>query len=191
MNTKLDELYKNLSATKLFEKMPECENCHMECRGRQRERWLLKEEVGRLKDLFTNVVELDGVAFFEGGPCRHLKDGKCSIYDVRPLECRISPVKLTEQDGALYWMLTQECRAVKQADPEKLNDLKKRAFAYIERVEEFFDRSVWNEISAACKAINRFDPYTDGEDCFVLGKVKDGRFANGGSGGKGGMGTSC
>ena len=63
----LEYLYEQLDKVNIFEKMPECEDCHVKCNSARRERWLLKEEAKRLSCSLPEIVELHGALFFQAG----------------------------------------------------------------------------------------------------------------------------
>lgn len=174
MNSCLDELYAQIGQVKIFESMPECVNCDAKCNSPRRERWLLKEEADRLNGSLPDIVEINGARFFAAGRCtKLLAGGKCGIYGIRPLECRLNPVAFTEKDGRLYWMLNRACKLLKADDVERIDYFKGKAAIYIDAIERFFPPHVWAELHAINRAINSFDPYVEGEDCITLREVKE------------------
>jgi Fe-S-cluster containining protein len=51
----------------------------------------------------------DGYYILRGEICPLLKDGKCSVEEVRPLNCRIFPLALEHTGKAAEWALSPEC----------------------------------------------------------------------------------
>ncbi len=60
-----------------------------------------------------------------GETCPFLKDGDCSIDPVRPLNCRIFPLALTQQGKDAEWAVSPEC-------PE----FKKVPYEFVERAKD-------------------------------------------------------
>ncbi|MBE8539282.1 YkgJ family cysteine cluster protein [Geoglobus acetivorans] len=70
-----------------------CHECCVETEMQLSERDLKRiESLGYDRNDFS--VEVDGVRILRNidGKCLFLKDGQCSIYDSRPLGCRLYPV---------------------------------------------------------------------------------------------------
>jgi Fe-S-cluster containining protein len=111
----LDLLYKDIK--------PTCIGCKdHDCEGYV---WLLKEEAKALFNHNVPIVEINENTFFihsfeevEGSvrvdkprpPCRLRKKGLCSIYDSRPLVCRMYPVGPITIDGEVLIALHKDCR---------------------------------------------------------------------------------
>jgi Fe-S-cluster containining protein len=57
----------------------------------------------------------------EDGACSFLgADGNCTVYEKRPLECRIFPFDFEERDGVIHWMVWDSvCPARPLIDVEK------------------------------------------------------------------------
>lgn len=87
--------------------------------------WLLKDEASLLYDLNVPIVEINDSTFFihsfeevDGSlsidkpkpPCNLRRDGLCSIYDSRPLVCRMYPVGLVTVDGEVLLVLHKDCK---------------------------------------------------------------------------------
>ncbi len=51
--------------------------------------------------------------------CIFLENSLCSVYDKRPLECRIFPFDIHDIDGDLMWVLWDVCPAGAQLDIEQ------------------------------------------------------------------------
>ena len=171
----LDELYEQLGKVNIFEYMPECQECDAKCNASRRERWLLKEEAERLSCSLPDIVEIHGAPFFQEGRCTNLReDGKCRIYDFRPLKCRLTPVAFIEKKGCLYWMLNRSCRLMKTDDEVRIDYFKDRVTTFIHTIEPLFSKETWDELRTINKAISTFDPYIEGRDCITLKAVKMG-----------------
>lgn len=87
--------------------------------------WLLKEEASALYDLNIPIVEINESTFFIHSfeevdgvisiekpkpPCRLRQNGLCSIYDSRPLVCRIYPVGLVTVSDEIMLVLHKDCK---------------------------------------------------------------------------------
>lgn len=72
------------------------------------------EEVAQLEGLGVPLITLEGVAFIRrlaDGSCPMLdKPGRrCSIYEERPLCCRLFPMDVLATRAGLAWSLSQQC----------------------------------------------------------------------------------
>lgn len=171
----LDNLYDQLSKVEIFEDMPECQQCDGKCNSDRRERWLLNDEAERLSCSLPGMIEIHGATFFQEGKCVNLReDGKCRIYEFRPLECRLNPVTFVERDGRLYWALNCACKLMQTDDEVRIDYFKDRASQYIDKIEQFISRDTWRELRTINRAINTFDPYVEGKDCITLREVRIG-----------------
>ncbi len=54
------------------------------------------------------------------GDCEFQEEGKCSIYDKRPFECRTFPFDIKRINGKLMWILWKSCPAHDKIDVKKL-----------------------------------------------------------------------
>lgn len=85
--------------------------CH-DCRGQCCHMpWLAKDEL-HLADKFPDSINLIGdTAFFlDHDRCTFLDtQGRCKIYDIRPLDCRLFPLDIIEKDGEYYWCVFTTC----------------------------------------------------------------------------------
>lgn len=97
--------------TKIFEHLNFGAVCR-ECRGQCCHMpWLTQEEL-HLADRFPDAVHrVDGTAFFlERDRCTFLDEhGRCRIYDLRPLDCRLFPLDIIEEGGEFYWCVFTTC----------------------------------------------------------------------------------
>jgi Fe-S-cluster containining protein len=66
--------------------------------------WVTKEERLSELDFQASLVEIKGTHFIERSDrCVFLNEtGKCSIYQVRPLDCRLFPLDIIEIDGIYH-----------------------------------------------------------------------------------------
>jgi Fe-S-cluster containining protein len=75
---------------------------------------VLPEEKVKLESLGVPIVTVNGVYFIqraEGGACPMLsKEGRrCTIYEERPICCRLYPIDLLNRKGAIEWALYEYC----------------------------------------------------------------------------------
>ena len=76
--------------------------------------YVLDEEVEVLRHLGVPMVAVGGVTFIKrlpSGACPmlDLKNRRCSIYEQRPLCCRMFPLDVLQMDGRLQWAITHSC----------------------------------------------------------------------------------
>ncbi len=110
-----DHLYRDIGST--------CAKCKdHDCEGYV---WLLAEEAEMLYNHDIPIVEInDGLYFIHSfhevdgqvmvdipkPPCSWRKNGKCTIYPIRPLVCRMYPVGLANHGSQLTLVLHQDCQ---------------------------------------------------------------------------------
>jgi Fe-S-cluster containining protein len=88
---------------------------------------------------------IDGTAFFlNHNRCAFLdrRTGKCRIYDARPLDCRLFPLDIIEEDGEYYWCVFTTC-----PNWQKMKELLE---PFIPLLENKINSSLWRQF---CKQI--------------------------------------
>jgi Fe-S-cluster containining protein len=102
-----------------------CARCCGDVQNRKRRIVLLPSEVteicehvGLRKGDFTNPLAghepYAATMKKTGGKCVFLKNGSCSIYDVRPLVCRFFPIWLVKESSKYTFNITEECPGIGQ-----------------------------------------------------------------------------
>lgn len=131
MNPNLQWLYEQLD--KLYRGIFDsvCVTCaDHDCEGYV---WLLPEEADTLFEAGVSVVEINsGVQFIhsfpeEDGrivvdrpkpPCVLREEKRCSVYDIRPLVCRMYPVGFVTHEGIVSLVLHEDCAFTRSQDEE-------------------------------------------------------------------------
>lgn len=95
---------------KFYDACPDCKGrcCYLP--------WISKEEC-ELVSLFGDAVEkVDNTNFFlNRKQCKFLDNkGLCTIYDIRPLDCKLFPLDIIEQEGSYYWCIFTTCLGWKE-----------------------------------------------------------------------------
>lgn len=85
----------------------ECEGCFKCCYFP----WILEEEYNPHLDNFGKTVkEIDSVAFIMNfKACKYAKKNRCHLYKDRPLDCRLFPLDIIEEDGKYWWCVFTIC----------------------------------------------------------------------------------
>ncbi len=121
MIEKLNDLYISLDC--LFQGINNtCQECQYDkCSGYV---WLLEEESEMLYEKGIEIVQINNDLFFfnsfdtkDGGldieqfkpRCPFWKKEACSIYEIRPLSCRMYPLNFALEDGMLKLVLHMDC----------------------------------------------------------------------------------
>jgi len=176
MNNHLHKLYSEFSF--LYKDIKSvCVGCQdHDCEGYV---WLLKEEASALYDLGIPIVEINENTFFihsfeeaNGAisiekpkpPCLLRRDGLCSIYDSRPLVCRIYPVGLATVDDEILIVLHKDCkfsRVIKGGDKT----------IFISRVIEILKQTpkqLLNKIVDTYKKVDGISTFPNGPNTFEV-----------------------
>lgn len=90
----------------------ECDGCSKCCYFP----WLLKEEYNPHLDNFGKTVkEIDSVAFImDFTACKYAKENRCHLYEDRPLDCRLFPLDIIEENGKYWWCIFTICSKHKE-----------------------------------------------------------------------------
>jgi len=141
--------------------------------------WLLKEEASALYDLSVPVVEINESTFFihsfeeiNGSisidkpkpPCRLRQDGLCSIYDSRPLVCRIYPVGFVKVDNEVLVVLHKDCKFSRDIKGEVKT-------AFIAQAIEILKQSpddLLNEIMDTYRKVDEISAFPEGPNAFEV-----------------------
>lgn len=167
--SELDLLYRNISSV--------CKDCNdHDCEGYI---WLLKEEATSLLDQNVPIVEINDSTFFihsfeenngllavekKRPPCRlRNPDGFCSIYDSRPLVCRIYPVGFVTAHNEVLLVIHKDCkfsRVMTNSDKEKFIGLMVDLLKQVPQnllVDIYFSYIKVDEISSFPEGPNTFE----------------------------------
>ncbi|MHC5056182.1 MAG: YkgJ family cysteine cluster protein [Planctomycetota bacterium] len=100
--------------------------------------YLLPGEVVRFREFGASLVDVDGVSFVakqpgcdELCPFRDRSGGQCTIYDQRPVCCRMFPLDISSRGSELWWVARSYCPKVAY-DRDLIGD---HLVPYIPRIE--------------------------------------------------------
>lgn len=166
----LDELYRGIEQ--------DCRDCQdPDCMGYV---WLLKKEAERLYERGVPLVQVNnGPTFIHSfpaningkpdlsvryPPCSQLctDSRRCSIYEDRPLVCRLYPLGLeTKEDGTIVWALHRDCLHIRRM--EERGTLP----AFENRVRNVINNlslELLEEIVETYRAVDAISSFSDGEN---------------------------
>lgn len=185
----LDELYRGIEQ--------DCRDCQdPDCMGYV---WLLKKEVERLYERGVPLVQVNGGPTFIHSfsttingkpnlsvrypPCSQLctDSRRCSIYEDRPLTCRLYPLGLeTKNDGTIVWALHRDCLHIRRTEERgTLPDFERR----VRNVINNLSPELLEEIVETYRAVDAISSFPDGENnystlqevCYVQVQGRPGR----------------
>ena len=166
----LDNLYQSIKY--------DCKDCRdPDCMGYI---WLLKEEAEKLYGCGIPLVEVNnGPTFIHSfpmtaqgkpdlsvryPPCIQLYSNSrgCSIYQDRPLVCRLYPIGLeTKTNGTIVWALHRECLHIRRMEERGLlPNFKNQARNIINN----FSPQLLEEIMETYRAVDEISSFPDGEN---------------------------
>ncbi len=100
-------------ATLASSRLVNCKGC-TSCCEKGGPVYIADSEVPRLRQLGVPLVRIDGVSFIQrlqDGACPMLDrlGRRCTIYETRPLCCRLFPLDVLSVDGRLQWAVANQC----------------------------------------------------------------------------------
>ncbi len=124
-------------AYKIFEGIDfsECDGCSKCCYFP----WLLKEEYNPHLDNFGKTIkEIGSIAFImDLTACKYAKENRCQLYQDRPLDCRLFPLDIIEEDGIYYWCIFTIC-------PQH-NEIREKLIPLIPRLEALITPEIFKQ----------------------------------------------
>ena len=130
-STEITEIYS------LFEgiEFNECDGCSICCYFP----WLLKEEYDPHLAVFDkDVKEINGVAFIlDETRCKCAIDDRCTLYNDRPLDCRLFPLDIIEVNGEYWWCIFTTC--------PKHDSIKKKLIPLIPKLENCMTSKIFEQ----------------------------------------------
>lgn len=120
--------------------------------------WIPKEECDLVTEFQDEVETLGNVHFFlDRRKCKFVNSGGvCEIYMMRPLDCRLFPLDIIEEDGCYYWCFYTVC--------PNLAEIKERLQGTIQDIEVRISENLWRQFKeqiAISKEI--YEPYRTGQ----------------------------
>jgi len=130
-----------------------------DCRGQCCEMpWLTKEELASANQFPDAIKFIGDTAFFlNHDKCPFLdQNGKCKIYEMRPLDCRLFPLDIIEENGEYFWCVFTICpnwRKMKELFEPLLPALEKR-----------ISSSLWRQfVKQIATTKEEYPPYKNGQ----------------------------
>lgn len=140
----LDKAY--CMADKLFPRISKaCKKCNLCCKTYG---WLIKEEkeiyLKKGIPIVTINEEVHCIDSFEKDEegkrilneiprCKFYKNGKCSIYRKRPLDCRLYPIKIRFQRGKSFLNISLGCKYIESLSKKAKQKLYKRVVDFVKK----------------------------------------------------------
>lgn len=142
-----------------------------DCRGQCCQMPWLADDEQHLAQRFPEAINFVGeTAFFLNHKCcafLERRTGKCRIYDIRPLDCRLFPLDIVEEGGEYYWCVFTTC-----PNWEKMRELFE---PFIPLLENKIDSSLWRQFRKQIAVTKEeYPPYKNGQ--YVIVKKFAGRF---------------
>lgn len=124
--------------------------------------WITDDECSLVRLFPTEVKTLDGTRFFlDEKRCKFLgEDERCAIYPQRPLDCRLYPLDIIEEEGRYYWCLFTDCPGWR--------NMRTLLDPLIPKIESEITAPLWQEYKrqiAITKEI--YEPYRNGRYVIV------------------------
>lgn len=73
--------------------------------------WCCKDEVPFVGEKESLNLGVKSITTQDSGDCQFLKNSLCSVYNLRPFECRIFPFDIIFINNELQWILWEVCPA--------------------------------------------------------------------------------
>ncbi len=139
--------------------------------------WLLGEEAESLYELGVPIVEINkGLHFLHSfeevdghilidkpkPPCRLRAEGLCTIYNSRPLVCRMYPVGFAMYEGIVQLVLHEDCQFSRELQGEKRMSFFRTVIEILRSVSPGTIRSLTDEYAE----IDEISSFPDGPNSF-------------------------
>jgi hypothetical protein len=160
---KFDKLYEDIK--------PICLTCNdHDCEGFI---WLLEEEVDLLYNKNIPIVEVNkNINFIHSfdernglpiidqirPPCKLRKNGICSIYQFRPLACRMYPIGPAAFDGVIYLALYNNCKFSRNLLKTERSQFYKKVLSILSNASTKILQSFYKTY----EAVDKISTYPDG-----------------------------
>jgi hypothetical protein len=125
----MDALYSTLE---LLSAQPECRTCNL-CERNVGLVYLIGEEGDRMgRAGKESAMTSEGVRYLERKQSNHgarwcgcfdVEHNQCTVYDIRPLCCRLYPIDLMRLDGVLWWIVHAQCPIAERFERERRLDV--------------------------------------------------------------------
>jgi Fe-S-cluster containining protein len=151
-NTKIDNI---------INKVVKCDNCHSCCKHSSG--FVLSHEVERLKKLKVPLQKVGNIHFMAlnpDGTCPNLNDqNKCSMYEDRPIACRMFPLNLMDrQDFIKKWVFFSFCPTENQLLMDASGYVSNRLILMTtHELEKCFNRQEIEEMLEADRMVSQVD----------------------------------
>jgi len=111
----------------------ECHDCVNKCCHSP---WFLKEEQGASAQFLKEKGVSDSPVSFLGSTsgCKYAVNNRCQIYNKRPLDCRLFPLDLIEEDEEYWWVIFKNC--------SRHEEISKKLIPLIPKIESLFDQNI-------------------------------------------------
>lgn len=132
-----------------------CEDCRGRCCHLP---WLSEEELHLAPQFPGSVTFIGETAFIpDHNRCVFLDPkGKCSIYERRPLDCRLFPLDIIEEGGDYYWCVFTTC-----PNWQKMKELFE---PLIPAIENRINSSLWRQFLKQIEVTKEeYLPYKNGQ----------------------------
>ncbi|HEV7859050.1 MAG TPA: YkgJ family cysteine cluster protein [Pyrinomonadaceae bacterium] len=144
-----------------------CPDCRGQCCQMP---WLAGDE-DQLANLFPGSIKYIGETPFvlDHNECAFLgPEGKCRIYEMRPLDCRLFPLDIIEEQGEYYWCVFTTC-----PDWRKMKELFEPLLPLFENK---INAALWDQFLKQIKVTKEeYAPYRSGQ--YVILKKFAGQIA--------------
>lgn len=143
---------------RIFKDLPFDAVCR-DCRGQCCQMPWLAQEEHRLAGKFPEATVFIGDTAFlrDHERCVFLSgDGKCKIYEMRPLDCRLFPLDIIEENGEYFWCVFTVC-----PNWQKMAELLR---PLIPALEKRISHSLWQQfIKQIATTKTEYLPYKNGQ----------------------------
>ncbi|MEM4245537.1 MAG: hypothetical protein QXR60_05035, partial [Candidatus Nanoarchaeia archaeon] len=105
---------------------------------------------------FLTQEEKRELSLNHNGGCDKLVGKRCSVYDNRPIDCRIFPISIYKIGNSFYWVLTKNCPLSNFINVEKeLGIIEKVYLPSLKDELENYHRHPWTDWFSDIKIIKK------------------------------------
>jgi len=131
--------------------------------------WLLPDEVENMSN-YLGIKKIGNAHFFNDGECPQFANLSCSIYQIRPLECRLSPISIYTIGNQLHWILDISCPYYRHYKENE--EFWKKIHTFVDNIRPFITDKFMADLRNISQSINSVRPLIKDQDYYIVAPLE-------------------